>query len=562
MKLFFNFIDNNIGDIKLSKIDCNYKVRAATLPVLRSVQRTNTPDFRIGFFADLHSGYANLFKVAALRQSLQLDLFASIGDLTEGGQYPAQLFQMIRILNDIGLAFNVIGNHFFDFEDSAIRSGTRALLEELKSAAKACVTNDDSYQNPRMTLVLTMQRLKEQLIQEIIVRTRGKNAILDQAIRMANFPFLSLNLEFEPGSTLGQQVGKGILPYYIHSMHGRRIAFIGVTTESLTHEFSYHQRMGYESTVSVREEPLEDQVRKTIQGLGADHIVLASHLGFPRDVEMASEVPEIDLVLGSHTHSTTHTQVVHRDGKVIPIVHTGLKGAALGIVDVNFKDNGRLGINPHLIDVESQPSVTVPSDFNYHPKIIGRLATPLSLKYKSTRPIPLMNFITNACRKETGADIALNFAGSVRDGLPAGDITESDLEAMLPWPEKIVVLELSGQQITDALQFAADNSYPGSGRVLLLHPSGFNYSITKDGKIKTALDPTRQYSVAISKFMAEGGIKGLTFKTEKKKESSLTDKELLIKTFGQSRVVVVDEKPRINIDPESDRLYNNPDITY
>lgn len=539
-------------------------VNRATLPIYTStrVVAKSSPNLRVVFFGDLHGGFTNLSKIAEIRSRIKADVFASLGDLLEGGQYPAQLFEMVRILNDLGLAFNVIGNHFFDFENAAIRSGTRALFEELKSSAKACVTGDPSYRNPATTMLLTLARIKEQLMQEIVLKTCGKNTILDQAVRMANFPFLSLNLDFEQGSALGRQVGKGILPYYTHHVDGRKIVFIGVVTEAINHEFDYHQRMGYESTVFLKKKPLEEQIQQAMRESQADYVVLASHLGLPCDIEMASRIPRIDLILGSHTHNVTHTQVVHPDGKVTPVVHTGLKGAALGVVDINFITDGSLEITPYLIDVETYAGMNVPNVFNYRSRIVGRLAKPLSLKYKSTRSIPLMNFISDCCRQHTGADIALCFAGSVRDGLPAEDITEANLEAMLPWPEKLVVLEFSGQQIIDALQFAADASHPGSGRVLLLHPSGFNYSVAKDGKIKTSLDPTKIYSVAISKFMAEGGIEGLSFKTGRRRESVLTDKELIIKTFGGSKVVEVDEELRIKIDPEAQLLYNNEEITY
>jgi len=572
VKFISNSIDNNIGDNKLSKIDCNFKVKTAALPVLRSVERTSASDFRIGFFADLHSGHANLLKIAALRQSLKLDLFASIGDLTEGGQYPAQLFAMINVLNDLGLAFNVIGNHFFDFEDRAIRSGTMALLEELKSSAKACLTNDPSYRTPGMTLLLTIKRLKEQLIQEAMVRAFGKNIVLDQAIRMANFPLLSLNLEFEPGSTLERQVGQGILPYYIHYIYGRKIAFIGVTTETINHEFGHHKKMGYESTVSVKEEPLEDQVRTTIQELDADNVILASHLGFLQDIEMASSIPEIDLVLGSHTHNITHKQVVHQDGKAIPIIYTGIKGAALGIVDVNFNGDGRMESTPYIIDMDAQPKVRVPSVFNYRPRVVGKLEHPLSLKYKSTQPIPLMNFISDSYREHTGTDIALAIAGDVRAGLPAGEITETDIEEMLPWPSELSIIKSTGQEIINILQFAADVSYYGSGRTLLFHPSGLKYSVNKEGKIENVsilregsyipIQPDESYTVTIPEYLAKDGIPGLSFQAIRKNNTTLTNKEIILYQFSRSGVTRVDEKVRIKIDPESDRLYNNPDITY
>jgi 2',3'-cyclic-nucleotide 2'-phosphodiesterase (5'-nucleotidase family) len=112
--------------------------------------------------------------------------------------------------------------------------------------------------------------------------------------------------------------------------------------------------------------------------------------------------------------------------------------------------------------------------------------------------------------------------------------------------------------------------------VLLLHPSGLTYSITKAGKIENVrvlkdgdyapLNLDEQYRVALPQYLAQEGIAGFPLSQEKAIEyiqTDRTDKEIIMAAFLESETsVVVDETPRISIDPAADLLYNDPEIVY
>ena len=125
------------------------------------------------------------------------------------------------------------------------------------------------------------------------------------------------------------------------------------------------------------------------------------------------------------------------------------------------------------------------------------------------------------------------------------------------------------------MEFAVAASCPGSPKVLLLHPSGLIYSIGENNSIEgvmvleddqyVPLDLKKQYKIALPQYLAKEGIPGfpLTLKKAKRfEETKHTDKELVIMAFTKEGTIIIDETPRIIIDPNSELLYNDPDITY
>jgi 2',3'-cyclic-nucleotide 2'-phosphodiesterase (5'-nucleotidase family) len=75
----------------------------------------------------------------------------------------------------------------------------------------------------------------------------------------------------------------------------------------------------------------------------------------------------------------------------------------------------------------------------------------------------------------TGADIAFANGGSVRDGIDAGEITYGDVLAVYPFKNTICVIEATGQEILDGLEWAS-RGVPGENGGFL-QTSGLTYEI-------------------------------------------------------------------------------------
>ena len=58
----------------------------------------------------------------------------------------------------------------------------------------------------------------------------------------------------------------------------------------------------------------------------------------------------------------------------------------------------------------------------------------------------------------TGADVALTNGGGIRASIKAGDVTRGDIITVLPFNNVVIVVEVTGQDIIDALEWGYSNS--------------------------------------------------------------------------------------------------------
>lgn len=139
-------------------------------------------------------------------------------------------------------------------------------------------------------------------------------------------------------------------------------------------------------------------------------------------------------------------------------------------------------------------------------EVLGRTETALG----RTRPeAPIGNFITEAMKRQTGCDIALQNPGGMRADHPAGTITRGTVYDIMPFDNTIVTMELTGAEVRRALEqalrgdritqvtglrYVVDMDRPAMSRVVeITNPDG------------TPFDESKTYRVAANNFMASGG---------------------------------------------------------
>ena len=121
-------------------------------------------------------------------------------------------------------------------------------------------------------------------------------------------------------------VRNGLLPYKIYvTEQGTRIGVIGATAEYK----AFYLKLGWQVTAPRENLKL---IAKSIAE-ETDMIVCLSHMGIHEDEKLAEECPEIDVILGAHTHHLFH------EGKLIGdtlLAATGKYGEYVGHVTVKF----------------------------------------------------------------------------------------------------------------------------------------------------------------------------------------------------------------------------------
>ncbi len=128
----------------------------------------------------------------------------------------------------------------------------------------------------------------------------------------------------------------------------------------------------------------------------------------------------------------------------------------------------------------------------------------------------IANLFADAIRDATGADIAFMNGGGIRADRtydPGTVLTRRDIQNELPFGNKTVVLEVSGQDIIDALENGFSQIENGSGR--FMHVSGlqveYDPSLPAGSRVKKVmhghgpLDPAATLTLAVNDFVAGGG---------------------------------------------------------
>lgn len=164
----------------------------------------------------------------------------------------------------------------------------------------------------------------------------------------ATFPVLGANIDANNEALLKDK----IQPYVIKDVDGERVAILGLDTPD-TAEIS---KPG--NTVTFTDPVAKAKALVTeMEGQGINKIILLSHLGYDKDVELAKAVSGIDVIVGGHTHtllgeSTAFeaigmfandpypTMAKDPDGKDVCIVQAWSSARALGLLDVDLDKDG------------------------------------------------------------------------------------------------------------------------------------------------------------------------------------------------------------------------------
>jgi 5'-nucleotidase/UDP-sugar diphosphatase len=149
---------------------------------------------------------------------------------------------------------------------------------------------------------------------------------------------------------------------------------------------------------------------------------------------------------------------------------------------------------------------------------IGTSETPLDSRRATVRSqeAAIGNLIADAMREAVDADIGITNGGGIRadrEYAAGSKITRADIFAELPFGNKTVKLELTGEQILAALENGFSLVEEGGGRfpqisgmvveVDLSKPAGDRVQSVMVGD--GPLDPAKTYTVATNDFMANGG---------------------------------------------------------
>jgi 5'-nucleotidase len=363
--------------------------------------------------------------------------------------------QMIQALNATGLDFATLGNHEFDFGDDV-------LIQRMKEATFTWVVSN-------------------------VIDTRTNKPI------------------------------GGAEPYVVRTYGNMTIGFVGLclNTSEITSNNLSHTKV-LDPIAAAREYiPLLKQQ-------GANVIVAITHVPFTTDRALAQAFPEIDLIIGGHEHFLI-TAVENRT----LISKAGADARTVARIDLTRQDSGAVGRFYELIpmskDIPDEPRTAgVIAGFerrlgDAYDQVIGTTRVPLDGDSRHLRvsETNLGNFVADAMRAASHADIALTNSGGIRGNriTPIGPLTRRAIVEVHPFSEVICELAITGRRLLEVLNFGVAN-LPGaagkfpqvSGMTMVVDagaPVGQRISDVRIGGAPIVLN--KNYTIAIPDYLLRGG---------------------------------------------------------
>jgi len=307
---------------------------------------------------------------------------------------------------------------------------------------------------------------------------------------------------------------------------GVKILIIGVTgATALANEF-YHL---YGIHVKEPREEIQ-RVLAEHEKISYDLVVILSHLGLTGDKELASEFPDIDVIIGGHFHAVLERPLV--ENQTI-ICQAGCFGEYLGelILDFDAENKKIRNFDGRLISSQKYPP---------HPKIMELIrhysrqadrnlskklySLDTFLDHSLTKENAIGNLLADSLKDILKAEVGIINSGVISKGVKKGAITRKLLHSLCPSPLNPTCIELKGVDLCNTLEKSLQTEYqlsdgqgPGFrgrhlGNIQVSHnvqvifnprekPSQKIKSITVDGK---PLEPDKWYTIGTSDYLQRG----------------------------------------------------------
>lgn len=265
-----------------------------------------------------------------------------------------------------------------------------------------------------------------------------------------------------------------------------------------------------------------------IHAAGAGVVVALTHLSMAEDKQLARcTCGGIDVIVGGHEHTLLQSS---SDG--VPIFKMTSDAREMGRIDLNIDpQTGKVAdMDWQIIRVDK--SVAEDASFaavteKYKAKlmelaqVVGRTDEPLDARSLQSRTVEtnVADYVADKFREAAGADVALLNGGTIRADMiiPKGDLTLRDILSILPFGGELVMIEVTGDTLRQALEHGVSRSGPGEDNEPGRFPQVSGLRYTFDPTLKAGarvtevtvggqpLDPKKTYKLAVSSFVAGGG---------------------------------------------------------
>ncbi len=298
--------------------------------------------------------------------------------------------------------------------------------------------------------------------------------VLEKARSEAKFPWLSANT-YDKGTTRTHYQ-----PYIVREVAGVRIAVLGLTTPGIPNWENAPNYAGLEF-----KDPLLE-AKKWVPVLRgkerADVVVIAMHMGLEEDlrtgelnpgqvpneneaIAIARQVPGVDLIFMGHTHRDVPSVVING----VQLLQADYWGKHLARIDLYLENDGSRW------RVYAESARTLPVDDKVAPdaellrigepydretqawlsRPIGESAAELTAIEATFRDTAILDLIQRVQMEAGNADVSMVASFNEKARIAKGPVAVRDIAGLYVYENTLVVLEVTGQQLKDALEHSA-----------------------------------------------------------------------------------------------------------
>ncbi|NOD29916.1 bifunctional metallophosphatase/5'-nucleotidase [Ruegeria atlantica] len=350
-------------------------------------------------------------------------------------------------------------------------------------------------------------------------------------IDAVSFPVISGNLDLSSSAELKDKVGNHV----VLDVGGQKVGIISALATDTVETSSPGKDVIFQDEI----ESLQADVA-ALQDEGVNIIIALNHVGLAKDLEIAEQVPGLDLVVGGHSHTLLSNTQEGAAGSYpmmvgdVPIVQAYAYSKYLGEITLTFDDDG------NLISAEGEPilldaSVTPDADIAARVAEMGapieemkqRVVANSAAAIEGDRAIcrvqecEMGNLVADAMLArvaDQGAQIAIANSGGLRASIDEGEVTMGEVLTVLPFQNTLSTFEITGQTVIDALENGVSQVEEVKGRFPQVAGLRFTWDpsvapnegriidvMVAEGDGFVPIDPNKTYLVVTNNYVRNGG---------------------------------------------------------
>lgn len=260
----------------------------------------------------------------------------------------------------------------------------------------------------------------------------------------ANFKVICANVFDEKG-----QLPNHITSSYIKEIEDSRMLFVAATAPFTP----FYRALDWVVTDPLA--AIKDEI-EAHEGQ-FDVLIVMSHVGVFFDEKLCQEIPEIDVIFGSHTHHYFENGELNNG---VLMAAAGKYGHFLGEVNLTIEHGRVTDKKAKLHPLDALPQVE--THFDEEGKAL--LSEPVidhhvKLQKKTDVITETSYLLAESVYEFTHADCALVNAGLIVNSIEADEVTEYDIHRMLPHPINLVRVRLTGEELIRVIKKSQKQEY-------------------------------------------------------------------------------------------------------